>query len=176
MTITPGARYHVTSAPGITFIAIGYDQNEDETVNPGLAWLHPEGSEAADIFPADELTPALDEITLSLTEFQASEVEHGLDIDAADHHDEPLWGRITPAGKYRYCLTVAGTQLARDRALYRITSSRDICLDNAATGYGRERMAYLSRGRSLEGLTARLIEVAGGPEAFSKDVRRWIRY
>lgn len=120
----------------------------------------------------------LAEITLSLTVFQAGEVQCGLDIDAADHYDKPLWGQITPVGKYRYCLAVAGTQLARDRALYRITSMRDIFWDNSGDQFGRgtERLAALNRGNSLHTLAMKLVEAAGGPENFSQYARRWIRY
>lgn len=120
----------------------------------------------------------IEPITLDLTEFQAGEVDYGLDIDAADHHDEPIWGKILRPSRTRYQLVITGTQLARDRALYRITSSRDIFYDNAGDSFGdsRERLAAASRGRSLDGLTRRLINAAGGPEGFSPDARRWIRH
>ena len=128
----------------------------------------------------------MNEITLTLTSYQAGEIQCGLDIDAADHSGEPLWGRIIPVGdhrgrpqaKRRYRLIIAGTQLARDRALYRITSSRDICLDNARDrlSTGDERRVYAAHGRSLQALTRKLVAAAGGPEGFSEDVRHWIRY
>lgn len=119
----------------------------------------------------------MDEIVLELSEFQVSEVMNGLDIDAADHWDEPTWGRIEPIGpsRERGRLIIAGTQLARDRALYRITSSRDIWQDNLGGAWSQgERMAYQSGARSLSQLADRLIEAAGGREGFSPDFRRWI--
>lgn len=122
----------------------------------------------------------MDVITLRLTDIQASEVQCGLDTDAADYPGEPLWGQIEPVGNRQLGgqLIISGTQLARDRALYRITSSRDICLDNAAErlATANERARARARGRSLDGLTRRLIEAAGDIEAFSPDVRRWARY
>lgn len=124
---------------------------------------------------ATELAP----IILILSDFQAGEMDHGLGIDAADHPDEPEWGMLTIIGttrSKRARLVIAGTQLARDRALYRITSSRDIFADNAAgsSGTPEERMTASSRARSLASLIRKLTEAAGGPEGFSPDVRRWI--
>jgi len=120
------------------------------------------------------------EIILTLTEFQAGEVEHGLDIDAADHPDEEDWGRLEFTGRRqrRARLVIAGTRQARDRALYRITSSRDIWMDNSSDPFSSpgERLGCLSRSQSLARLVITLIEAAGGPESFSPDVRRWAQY
>jgi hypothetical protein len=119
----------------------------------------------------------MDPITLRLTAFQASEVQHGLDIDAADHPDDPDWGQLDRLGK-GFQLTVLPTQQARDRALYRLTSLRDILMDNSADPFNtaHERRTASARGRSLTGLAARLIEAAGGIDSFSPDVRHWARY
>lgn len=116
-------------------------------------------------------------ITLRLTAFQASETAHGLDVDAADYPDDPEWGAIERSGK-TYRLTVAATQQARDRALYRLTSLRDILMDNSSDPFSSsgERLAYISRGRSMTSLAVRLIEAAGGVSSFSPDVRRWAQY
>ncbi len=43
-------------------------------------------------------------------------------------------------------------------------------MDNARGG----DPAYLPGARSLAGLTVKLVEAAGGPEAFSAEYRRWI--
>ena len=56
----------------------------------------------------------LPEIVLYLTAFQAGEVEHGLNIDAADHPDEPAWGKLkfTSRTPHPVRLTVTGSQQA----------------------------------------------------------------
>ena len=125
--------------------------------------------------PSHQDVNELDPIVLDLTRFQAGEVEHGLDIDADDHPDDPGWGEVNETAK-GFRLVIQGTQEARDRALYRITSARDILLDNAADrmGNARERRQDTAQGRSMTVLTGKLIEAAGGPEAFSPDARRWI--
>ena len=121
-------------------------------------------------------------IVMLLTPTQEAEVQNGLDIDAADGNAD--WGRIEHASRpgtepasRRYRLLIAPGQENLDAALYRITSSRDIPADNAGDSFNTpaERLGYLSLARSLESLTQRLITIAGGPEAFSPDVRRWIR-
>lgn len=116
-------------------------------------------------------------ITMTLTAFQAAETQHGLDIDAAD--GGPDWGHLAYAG--RSCrgpavLIIAAGQANRDAALYRLTSSRDIPADNAGDSLNSpgERLRYLSHARSLDSLVQRLIAVAGGREAFSENVRKWI--
>jgi hypothetical protein len=115
-------------------------------------------------------------ITMRLTPFQATEIEHGLDIDASDGN--PDWGELKYAGRRTgpAVLTIRAGQQNLDAALYRVTSSRDIPADNASDPMASpgERMGYLSAARSLDSLVQRLIAVAGGPEAFSKNVRRWI--
>lgn len=125
------------------------------------------------------LDVTLPEIRLRLTAYQADEADHGLGIDAADGN--PDWGRLEPAGpqgRGRATLVIFGSQVARDRALYRLTSCRDIALDNTADPYNSagETLAWSSRARSLSGLVRKLVEAAGGPENFSPDYRRWIRY
>lgn len=123
-------------------------------------------------------TTALDEITLPLTGFQAGEVSYGIDIDDADYPDRESWGRVVRRGTKSWKLVIRPDQWARDRALYRITSLRDICLDNASDSFsaGRERTKLASQGRSLDALAGRLIAACGGPEGFSVDMRRWINY
>lgn len=124
----------------------------------------------------------LTEIRLDLGPFQAGEVSYGMDIDADDGH--PEWGRLEfggrqdGQGRQRARLTVLATQAARDRALYRITSCRDIWQDNAGASplSDRERAEYAAGARSLSALCRRLVKAAGGPEGFSPDVRRWIVY
>lgn len=118
----------------------------------------------------------MEDIALKLTKFQAGEVEAGLDIDASDHHDEPLWGTVARNGS-KFWLIIEATQQARNRALYRITSTRDIYQDNAAdrSCTPGERLAYVARFRSMQLLTRQLIEACGGPEGFSPEFRRWIR-
>ena len=125
---------------------------------------------------AEDHDTALSDIALKLTEFQAGEVEHGLDVDAADHPDDPDWGTVVRDGS-KFWLIVAGTQQARDWALYRITSSRDIFQDNSADPFNSngERLALVTRFRSMQLLTRQLIEACGGPEGFSPEFRRWIR-
>jgi hypothetical protein len=120
----------------------------------------------------------MNEIRLVLGDFQAGEVEHGMSIDADDGN--PEWGRlerITP-GRERFRLVVYASQVARDRALYRITSSRDIWLDNAGASMlsREERAEYTAGGRSLSALARRLVTACGGPEGFSPEYRRWVRY
>jgi hypothetical protein len=116
------------------------------------------------------------DIALKLTEFQAGEVTAGLDTDAADHPDDPDWGTVVRDGS-KFWLIVAGTQQARDRALYRITSARDIFQDNAADPFNSsgERLTYVTRFRSMQILTRALIEACGGAEGFSPEFRRWLR-
>jgi hypothetical protein len=116
-------------------------------------------------------------ITMRLTPFQAAEVDHGLDIDAAGGN--PDWGELAWTGRTSRgpaVLTIRAGQQNLDAALYRVTSSRDIPADNAGDSMNSpgERLGYLSAARSLDSLVQRLIAVAGGPEAFSKSVRRWI--
>jgi hypothetical protein len=91
MDIDLSARYTVASVPGMIFIPIGYDQNEDETVNPGLVWLHPEGGEPADVFPADELTPVTEPaaIRVPLTGLQAAFLDD-LDVSGSESYAEAV--------------------------------------------------------------------------------------
>jgi hypothetical protein len=112
-------------------------------------------------------------IVMLLTPTQEAEVQNGLDIDAADGNAD--WGYVVRAGR-AYRLFIRPGQENLDAALYRITSSRDIPADNAGDSFNTpaERLGYLSLARSLESLTQRLITIAGGPEAFSPGVRKWI--
>jgi hypothetical protein len=106
-------------------------------------------------------------VKLRLTPFQVREVGVGMDVDRDDGN--PEWGSLEYIGKRRdRAAWLIVTNL--DRALYRITSSRDIWQDNAAGG----DPGYLAGARSLAGLTDRLIAAAGGREAFSPEYRRWI--
>jgi hypothetical protein len=115
-------------------------------------------------------------ITMQLTAFQATEIEHGLDIDRSDGN--PDWGELT-YGRDRSgpaLLLIRPGQGNLDAALYRITSSRDIPADNArdAMNSRAERLGYLNAARSLDSVVRRLVTVAGGREAFSEDIGRWI--
>lgn len=121
-------------------------------------------------------TRELPEITIELTEFQADEIDSGLDTDAADHGR--LWGRVTRPVKGRPYLTVAARQEARDDALYRLTSLRDTLLDNSMDQLStvRERRQASARGRSINTVVRRLIEAAGGTDTFHPRVRRYAYY
>jgi hypothetical protein len=120
----------------------------------------------------------MDPLTLRLTAFQAGEIEHGLDTDAASHPDDPDWGQLDRLRNGRCQLIIRPTQQARDRALYRITSCRDILMDNSSDPFNgpAERRRYAAQGRSMASLAVRLIEAAGGISSFSPDMRRWARY
>jgi hypothetical protein len=118
-------------------------------------------------------------IIMRLTPFQAGEVQAGLDIDAADSNAD--WGTLALTGSGRGwnrpgLLTIWPGQANLDAALYRITSSRDIPADNAGDDMNTpaERLGYLNAARSLGLLVDRLIAVAGGRDAFSESVRKWI--
>jgi hypothetical protein len=126
---------------------------------------------------ADSAPLMLHEIRLALGDFQAGEVEHGMSVDADDGN--PVWGRLERlAGREQFRLVIFGSRLARDRALYRITSSRDIWLDNAGAQLisADERKIYAAGGRSLSALAQRLVKACGGPEGFSPVYQRWIKY
>lgn len=113
----------------------------------------------------------LAELVLPLGQFQADETAYGMDIDSVP------WGRVEPAGA-GWRLTVFATQEARDAALYRITSLRDIHLDNANERLvtHAERAESRRHGQSMASLAMRLVRACGGPEGFSPDMRRWITY
>lgn len=130
--------------------------------------------------PEHQQDTGLEPIVLELTRFQAGEVEHGLDIDAADHPDDPVWGEVNMAGRRsrnRFRLVIRGTQQARDRALYRITSARDILLDNAGDSMAtaHERRSCTMRGNSMNSVAVRLVEAAGGPSGFTESVFVWMK-
>lgn len=94
-------------------------------------------------------------LILKLTPFQTTEVEHGMSIDADD--GRPSWGQLDyDRSKKAACLFVTDTVAA----LWRITSSRDIWLDNAASD-----PSYRAGARSLATLTDKLVELAGGRDA-----------
>lgn len=147
---------------------------------PAPAWLPDDDLQTGEEIIMSEPTAALAEIILPLTDFQSGEVSYGLDIDAADFPDRESWGEVVPVHprSKNWKLVIRPDQWARDQALYRITSLRDICLDNAGDRMttGQERTRLASQGRSLDALAGRLITAAGGPEGFSADVRRWIHY
>ena len=106
-------------------------------------------------------------LSLRLTPFQVEEVEHGMAIDSDDGN--PVWGELEYIGRSRTrSAWLHVTNL--DRALYRITSSRDIWVDNARGG----DPSYQSGARSLSKLADQLILEAGGQESFSAEYRRWI--
>lgn len=102
--------------------------------------------------------------TVKLSAFQASEVEHGLDVDDAEGADP--WGTVHRSGSGQ-----GGTLDVYDlpAAIYRVTSSRDICRDNAAEGWGPPAHA-----RSLQSLTDKLVAAAGGPDSLPAETRRWL--
>lgn len=94
-------------------------------------------------------------LILKLTPFQTVEVEHGMSIDADD--GRPSWGELDyDRNKKTATLFVTDTVAA----LWRITSSRDIWSDNAATD-----PSYGSGARSLDKLVDKLVELAGGRDA-----------
>jgi hypothetical protein len=178
-----------TWPPGKTFGELTPDQRRAAT-RQAAARLQDELARNADAISAVLAAPLPGEdvptgrkdgpdghLVLSLTRFQAAEVEHGLSIDADDGN--PEWGQLDYHGsrdsEHRRAawLTIAPGQEARDAALYRLTSIRDIWQDNAASD-----AAELSdgvRARSMDSLVKTFIEAAGGPQAFSPHVRRWIR-
>lgn len=111
--------------------------------------------------------------TMDLTEFRTAEVMNGLDIDRDDGN--PEWGRLEPRGKGKRGsrtsrLVILPGQLAYDRALYRLTSVRDIWQDNASGG----DLAYDAGARSMTALVTQFMELAGGKDAFSAEFHRWI--
>jgi hypothetical protein len=109
------------------------------------------------------------EHTIKLTDFQAAEVDNGLDIDAADNGSD--WGYlIRSKGSHRLGIVDTG------RAVYRLTSARDILRDNAADSMATpgERLTYANRARSMQALLDKVIAACGGPEAVPAEYRRWL--
>ncbi len=106
--------------------------------------------------------------TIPLTPFQAEEVQHGLEVDETDGADP--WGIVHRTAPRR------GGQLDvydLPAAVYRVTSSRDICRDNADDGFSRDAREA-ARARSLQLLTDKLVAAAGGPDALPPETRRWL--
>lgn len=101
--------------------------------------------------------------TLRLTPFQAEEVEHGLEVDIDSGN--AAWGTVERRGKTVRILHVYDVE----GAIYRVTSARDIAQDN--TDFDRSAAAHA---RSLDSLTAKLVEAAGGLDAIPEQTRRWI--
>ena len=177
LTETPHSQtVHWTYAAALSDYMSWFRQRDDLTAEETATAAHYSRELARLRWETREQTTA--ELTFPLTEFQADEVSYGMEIDSSDGY--PDWGRVDVTGRKRktYTLTVCATQEARDGALYRITSLRDICLDNAhdRLATAGERRSAGARGRSLAQLTARLVEACGGPEGFSPDMRRWITY
>lgn len=142
-----------------------------------LAGSHPDDwcddcralAEAGEKYNPDAEEDDPEPIRIRLTEFQADEVSHGLTVDAETNGRE-IWGEIERTGKTTAWLTIHDV----DGAVYRVTSSRDICRDNATTGTGKERVTAATRARSLQSLVEKILDEAGGPEALEPSTRHWL--
>lgn len=83
-----------------------------------------------------------------LTPIQASEIEHGMEVDADE--DNPVWGTLVHEHTGSRHATLIVTDVVN--ALWRITSLRDILQDNDAP----------QQARSLQRVVDAIVTEAGG--------------
>ncbi len=104
--------------------------------------------------------------SIKVTEVQAEGIAAGLDVDRDEEGDAGLWGALRYVGPNTAWLDVFDL----DAAIYRVTSTRDIY--DTAAGDG-ERGAR-QHARSMQLLTDKLVEAAGGPDKLDDETKRWL--
>jgi hypothetical protein len=107
-----------------------------------------------------------DEIEVRVTEFQANEIAHRLEVSADEGW--PEFGYFKTGRKF----VIRAEHL--DEAIYGITSARDILQDNADSAHGDR--SYTARAQSMKLLVNQIVEAAGEERiaALPEHIRRWI--